>query len=130
MLEYLLLPLPRPKNDQSEPQGDDTEVSKAQSTVGNNISGFCSGRIDRIVERAVTNADDRLFSSQAKIDEDIAAQNAVLPLLGEQHLVATNPTLQHLARIFPTGLQPHEWNLPIGCALDATGWPNRTGGRG
>lgn len=83
-----------PKNDQSEPQGDDTEVSKAQSTVGNNISGFCSGRIDRIVERAVTNADDRLFSSQAKIDEDIAAQNAVLPLLGEQHLVATNPTLQ------------------------------------
>ena len=107
----------------------DSGASKQKPAVGNNISGFCSPRIDRLMERTLTNTGDQLFGAKNQIDEAIAGQNIVLPLLGEQQLVATNTMLQGpsadlsdwplspMSGIFPTAAR---WTLRDGQPSSST----------
>ena len=78
----------------AKPGESDGSVSQSKPVVGNNISGYCSPQIDAMLEHALTNHDDQLFGAQEHIDSTIASQNIVLPLLGEQQLVAVNDLIQ------------------------------------
>ena len=75
-------------------EGSGSGASAPKSEIGNNISGFCSPQVDRRLSSALTSDTDRLFGDREMIDQAVAAQNVILPLLGEQQLVAVNSRLQ------------------------------------
>lgn len=85
---------PAGTSEQAGPGDGDSGVAQSKPVVGNNISGYCAPEIDDMLERALTNHNDQLFGAQERIDSTVAAQNIVLPLLGEQQLVAVNDMIQ------------------------------------